>query len=134
MTVVVFTVCDVFIDFFMRGSYITLFVVFATGALTLISLGLVIAARIKSEELSDGLLNLIAWPMMLLSGVWFSLEGVNPMAQKLSQIFPLTHMISAARAIMNDGAGLLDVYPQLLILLAMAAVFFVIGSLSFRWD
>ena len=102
--------------------------------MTLISLGLVVAARIKSEELSDGVLNLISWPMMLLSGVWFSLEGVNPLAQKVSQIFPLTHMISAARAIMNDGAGLLDVYPQLLVLIGMATVFFIIGSLSFRWE
>jgi ABC-type multidrug transport system permease subunit len=134
MTVIVFFICDSFINFFMRGSYLALFVVFATGSLTLISLGLVVAARIKSEELSDGILNLISWPMMLLSGVWFSLEGVNPLAQKLSQVFPLTHMISAARAIMNDGAGLLDVYSQLLVLIGMAAVFFVIGSLSFRWE
>ena len=134
VTVMVFIFCDIVIDFFMMGSYVSLFVVFAIGALTLISLGLVVAARIKSEELSDGILNLISWPMMLLSGVWFSLEGVNPLAQKLSQVFPLTHMISAARAIMNDGAGLLDVYPQLLILLGMSAVFFIIGSLSFRWE
>ena len=134
ITVLVFVICDSVIDFFMTGSYVLLFVVFAIGAFTLISMGLLIAARIRSEELSDGVLNLISWPMMLLSGVWFSLEGVNPLAQKLSQIFPLTHMISAARAIMNDGAGLLDVYPQLLILLAMSAVFITIGSLSFRWE
>ncbi|WP_455210797.1 ABC transporter permease [Kaarinaea lacus] len=134
MAVIVFILCDSFIDFFMQGSYVALFIVFATGSLTLISLGLVIAARIRSEELSEGLLNLISWPMMLLSGVWFSLEGVNPLAQKISQIFPLTHMISAARAIMNDGAGLLDVYPQMLVLIGMAAVFFLIGSLSFRWE
>jgi ABC-2 type transport system permease protein len=134
MTVIVFIICNAFIDFFMRGSYVVLFVVFAIGALTLISLGLVVAARIKSEELSDGILNLISWPMMLLSGVWFSLEGVNPLAQKLSNVFPLTHMISAARAIMNDGAGLLDVYPQLLILIVMAGVFLLIGALSFRWE
>jgi ABC-type multidrug transport system permease subunit len=134
MTVIVFVICDVFVDFFMRGSYLALFVVFATGALTLISLGLVVAARIKSEELSDGILNMVSWPMMLLSGVWFSLEGVNPLAQKLSLIFPLTHMISAARAIMNDGAGLLDVYPQMLVLLTMAGVFMLIGALAFRWE
>ena len=134
MAVIVFILCDSFLDFFMQGSYVDLFIVFAIGSLTLISLGLLVAARIKSEELSDGLLNLISWPMMLLSGVWFSLEGVNPLAQTLSQIFPLTHMISAARAIMNDGAGLLDVYPQMLVLISMAVVFFLIGSLSFRWE
>ncbi|WP_455204950.1 ABC transporter permease, partial [Kaarinaea lacus] len=73
-------------------------------------------------------------PMMLLSGVWFSLEGVHPIAQQLSNIFPLTHMIDAARAIMNDGAGLIDVGPQLLILLVMTVVFMLVGSLMFRWE
>lgn len=134
VTVFVFITCNAVINFFMLGSYVSLFVVFAIGSLTLISLGLIVAARISSEEFSDGVLNLLAWPMMLLSGAWFSLEGAHPIAQKLSQIFPLTHMITAARAIMNDGASLLDVMPQLLVLLAMAAVFFVIGALMFRWE
>ena len=45
------------------------------GALSMIALGLTIAARFSSEELVGGLLNLLTWPMMLLSGIWFSLEG-----------------------------------------------------------
>lgn len=134
VTVAVFVGCDAVINFYMRGSYFDLFIVFALGSLTLISMGLLVAARLKSEELSDGLLNLISWPMMLLSGVWFSLEGANTVAQGLSKVFPLTHMIEAARAIMNDGAGLVDVYPQLLVLGVMTVMFFLIGSLLFRWE
>lgn len=134
ITVAVFVGCDTVINFYMRGSYFDLFIVFALGSLTLISMGLLVAARLKSEELSDGLLNLISWPMMLLSGVWFSLEGVNPVAQGLSKAFPLTHMIEAARAIMNDGAGLVEVYPQLIVLGVMTVMFFLIGSLLFRWE
>jgi ABC-2 type transport system permease protein len=43
--------------------------------LSLIALGLTIAASVSSEELVGGVLNLMTWPMMLLSGIWYSLEG-----------------------------------------------------------
>ena len=39
--------------------------------------------------------------MMLLSGVWFSLEGTNPMIQKVAQFLPLTHLVYGARTIMT---------------------------------
>ena len=75
------------------------------GALSMIALGLTIAARFSSEELVGGLLNLLTWPMMLLSGIWFSLEGSPRWVQWVAHIFPLTHVLDAARAVMLDGAG-----------------------------
>ena len=105
-----------------------------TLAMSLISMGLMVAARTSSEELSGGVLNMISWPMLFLSGVWFSLEGLHPWVQKIAQIFPLTHMISAARSIMIDGAGLSQLLPQIGILSLMTVVFLIIGSLSFRWE
>ena len=71
----------------------------------MIALGLTIAARFSSEELVGGLLNLLTWPMMLLSGIWFSLEGSPRWVQWIAHIFPLTHVLDAARAVMIDGAG-----------------------------
>ncbi len=134
VAIVVFFGTNLFIDFAMHGSYLTLFLVFATGTFCMISMGLVIAARIASEELAEGLLNLISWPMMFLSGVWFSLEGANPLMQQFSEIFPLTHMITAARSVMFDGATLAGVAPQLLVLALMSAVFLVLGAMLFRWE
>lgn len=125
---------DFFVDFAMHGNYLTLFTAFAMGGICMISLGLVVAARIASEELAEGLLNLVNWPMMFLSGVWFSLEGTHPVVQKLAQIFPLTHMIDAARAVMLDGAGLLEITPQLFVLLLMTGIFLAIGAWLFRWE
>lgn len=134
VTALVYFGCDLFVGFFMQGSLFDLFVVFAVGIMSLISMGLVVASRVRSEELSDGILNLLSWPMMLLSEVWFSLEGANELARTLSNIFPLTHMIRAARAIMNDGATLTDVAQPLGILALMTAVFLVVGALLFRWE
>lgn len=133
ITVGVFTATNLMMGFVMEGSYLDLFVVLLLGTFALITMGLLVSSRVRSEELSDGLLNLMTWPMMLLSGVWFSMEGTNPVMQWVSQAFPLTHILSAARAIMLDGAGLLDIAPQLLFLAAMSVVFLVIGATGFRW-
>ncbi|MEM7430707.1 MAG: ABC transporter permease [Pseudomonadota bacterium] len=133
ITTFVFLGTSFFLDIRMEGSHWALFVVAGTGAISLISLGLMVAARVTSEELAGGLLNLATWPMMLLSGVWFSLESASDWVQQLANVFPLTHVLQAARAIMIDGATLVDVLPQMMILLTMAAVFLVLGATLFRW-
>lgn len=133
-TVLVFAGTDLFVGFPMHGSYFDLFLVFAVGALSLISLGMVVAARTTSEELAGGLLNLLSWPMTFLSGVWFSLEGVHPFLQQCARFAPLTHMIDAARAIMIDGAGLLEVSGHLLALTVMSLGFMAVGAWMFRWE
>jgi ABC-type multidrug transport system permease subunit len=117
----------------MDGSYITLLIVLVIGAVSLISMGLMIAARVTSEELAGGLLNMVTWPMMMLSGVWFSLEAANDIVRNIAQIFPLTHILDSARAVMLDGAGLSAIAPQLIALLVMSAVFLFVGALIFRW-
>jgi ABC-2 type transport system permease protein len=122
------------LDFPMRGSYVALVLVYLAGALCMISLGLTVAARLRTEELADGLLNLMAFPMLLLSGVWFSMEGTSAAAQWLSQLMPLTHLVDAARDIMIDGAGVLDVLPQVALLLALAAVLLAGAARVFRWE
>jgi hypothetical protein len=42
-------------------------------------------------------------------------------------------MLTAARAIMIDGAGLFDVLPELAFLAALTLVFLAVGSAMFRW-
>ena len=134
ITVVVFVGCDIFINFYMLGSYWTLLLVFTLGSLCLISLGLLMATRTVSEEFAGGILNLVTWPMMILSGVWFSLDGASPFMRGIAQILPLTHIIDAARAVMNDGAGLTDIYGQLLFLVITTVVFLFAGSALFKWE
>jgi len=122
------------LDTRMDGSYFTLFLIAAVGAISLVSLGLLVSARVTSEELAGGLLNLINWPMMMLSGVWFSLEGAPEAVTMAASIFPLTHVLNSARAVMLDGATLVDVAPSLLALTLISIVFFALGAKIFRWS
>jgi ABC-type multidrug transport system permease subunit len=134
VTVMVFLGTNALLDFPMRGSYPALALVFLAGAVALVSLGLTVSARVRSEELADGLLNLIAWPMMVLSGVWFSLEGTNVWAQRIAEFLPLTHMVDAARRVMLDGAGLREVAPEIGILLTLGVVLLGLAARAFRWQ
>lgn len=122
-----------FLDTRMDGSHFNLLLVLLAGSIAMISMGLMIAARVTSEELAGGMLNMVTWPMMMLSGVWFSLEAASDWVRSVASIFPLTHMLDAARSIMLDGAGLAEIVPQLAMMLAMSAVFLMIGALTFRW-
>lgn len=134
VTTSVYVGCNVFIQFNMQGSYWVLLLITSLGAMSMISIGLLIAARTASEEFAGGILNVMTWPMMLLSGAWFSLEGAQPWVQQLAQIFPLTHMVAAARAIMNEGATLSQVMPDVWVLTITSAIFLAIGAYIFKWE
>ena len=121
------------IGFHSAGSVLLLAPVAVAGALSMIALGLTIAARFSSEEVVGGLLNVLTWPMMLLSGIWFSLEGSPRWVQWVAHLFPLTHVLDSARAVMLDGAGLAQIAPHLLYLGATALAFLAFGAWSFRW-
>ena len=134
ITTIVYTGCNFFIKFNMQGSYWALLLVNTLGAMSLISIGMLIASRTASEEFAGGILNVMTWPMMLLSGSWFSLEGAATWVKNVAQLFPLTHMISATRAIMNEGATLSQIMPDVWILAAMSIIILGIGAYIFKWE
>ncbi|MEY6431497.1 ABC transporter permease [Thioalkalicoccus limnaeus] len=133
-SLVVYVGAQWLLDFPMRGSYLALVLIYTAGALCMISLGLMVAARLRTEELADGVLNLITWPMLLLSGVWFSMDGTSPAAQAVSQALPLTHLVDGARLIMIDGAGIAEVWPQIALLTTLALGLLAIAARLFRWE
>ncbi len=134
ITILIYAGTNLFIGFCMNGSYLTLLLVLLIGTLSMVSLSLIVAARLASEEVANGFLNLLSMPMLFLSGVWFSLEGSSTLVQKLALLLPLTHLVNAARSVMIDGAGLIEIAPNLIALGIMTACFLLIAAYSFRWE
>jgi ABC-type multidrug transport system permease subunit len=133
-SVLVFVGTNLALGFMMLGSYLLLLLLTFLAVFCMISLGLVFATRIKSEELASGLMNVIIFPMVLVSGVFFSLETAPPVLRSISRGFPLTHFVDSARMIMLEGAGLVEIAPSLLVLLGFTVVFLVLSSVLFRWE
>ena len=133
VTTVLYVGIGTIIHFQRAGSIVLVILVGVLGALSMVAMGLTIAARFSSEEVVGGLLNLLTWPMMLLSGVWYSLEGSPRWVQWVASLFPLTHVLNAARAVMIDGAGLPEISTDLIYLGVTALVFLAFGAWSFKW-
>jgi ABC transporter DrrB family efflux protein len=133
VTTVLYLGIGTIIHFHRAGSGLLVILVGILGALSMVAMGLTVAARFSSEEVVGGLLNLLTWPMMLLSGVWYSLEGSPRWVQWVAGLFPLTHVLNAARAVMIDGAGLPEISTDLIYLAATALVFLALGAWSFKW-
>lgn len=134
VAVLVYSVCNYFLNFLMLGNYFTLIMVAVLGIFSIISLALIVASRIASEELANGLLNFLSFPMMLLSEVWFSLDEAPDWLVSISNLLPLTHMVKAAREIMINGAGIAAISHHLWVLAAMSVLFLGIAAYFFRWN
>ena len=132
-SVIVFIGTNLMLDYKMVGSIALLLLIALIGGLAMITLGLAIACRTESKEFADGLLNAITFPMLLLSGVWFSLDGSPEWVQMIAQVLPLTHVLEAARAVMLDDAGLADIALNLGLLCGFCAVGMGVSIRLFRW-
>jgi ABC-type multidrug transport system permease subunit len=125
--------CIWLLDLLQLGSYALLLLIALLGAMSMISLGLLVASRTASEEFAGGLLNAVTWPMMFLSEVWFPLDNAPLWLQRSADLMPLTHLVKAARAVMVEGAGLSDVLYHLAWLAAITLLCTVAAARLFRW-
>jgi ABC-type multidrug transport system permease subunit len=133
-SIVVYTGTNAFLGFMMNGSYVTLLLLTTVTILCMIAIGLVFAARLRSEELTSGLMNVITLPMLIFSGLFFSLEGAPRVIQNVSRAFPLTHFVEGAREVMIEGAGLIDIMPNLLFLAILTVAMLLVSAALFKWE
>lgn len=129
----IFVGCLVFLDLIVLGSFLDLLLIIVLGGLAMISLGLLVACRTANEELAGGLLNVATWPMLFMSEVWFSLDDAPHWMQMMSNVLPLTHIVKGFRAVMIEGATLVEISHHLLWLAAMTAVTLGLAAVLFRW-
>ena len=97
------------------------------------ALGLLVASRAKTMEAVSGLMNLVMFPMWILSGVFFSASRFPAIIQPLVRTLPLTAAIDAMRGNMLQGVQLSQLTVQVGILLAWFAVPFAVSLRIFRW-
>jgi ABC-type polysaccharide/polyol phosphate export permease len=116
-----------------HGSLLLLLAAATLGSLTFAGLGLLTAARAQNTQTANGLINLVQLPMIMCSGVFFSSQRFPELLQPVIRALPLTALNDALRAIMIDGAGVVQVMRPLLIVTAWGIASFAIALKLFRW-
>lgn len=120
-------------DVTVQGSIATFFLVALVGVLSFTGFAVLTAARTASVEVVSGFINALTLPMWLLSGTFFSYERFPEAIHPLIQLLPLTALNDALRMITNEGAGLIEVLPQVGVLAGWGALTFALGVRLFRW-
>jgi ABC-2 type transport system permease protein len=116
------------------GSVWAVALLILLGAFAFAGLGLLVASRARTTEAVSGLMNLAMLPMWVLSGIFFSSERFPEFMQPLIRALPLSAMIDALRAVMQEGATLASQWGEVLTLAVWGAASFALALRLFRWN
>lgn len=131
---VLFIVAVSFFNFHMNGS-IPLFTIYALiSGIMIFGFGMAVGGWANDEKQSAPLGNLVAFPMMFLSGVFFPRFLMPDWLQQISTFIPLSPAIEGLRQIATEGKTFLDLGFQLGIMGAWIVVIYFIAFRVFRWS
>lgn len=120
--------------FNMRGDYLSFGIFVILSTLLMFGFGLLIGGWAKNENQAAPLSNLVAFPLMFLSGTFFPRFLMPEWLQNLTAYLPLTPIIDGLRYILTEGKALLDLGPELLIMAIWMIVVYTLAVKLFRWE
>jgi ABC-type multidrug transport system permease subunit len=110
-----------------------LLLLFLAGNFAFAGLAVLISSRTSNTEVGNGFINAVVFPMMIMSGIFFSYHNFPDWAIPVIRILPLTMLADGVRSVFIEGAGLMQVARPILVLTAIGALFFTSGLKVFRW-
>jgi len=90
------------------------------------------ALRLKSEDALAPLLNGLAVPVLLLSGILLPMSLAPTWLQRLSDINPLKHVVDGVRAVFLGHSGSATALWGIVVTVAMVLVGVAVGTRTFR--
>ncbi len=118
----------------LRGNPLVILLAIVLGALAFLAIGFALSGFARNAETAASYANLITFPMLFLSGVFFSLESAPAWLQPITRLLPLSYLVDALREPMTRGAGLEQIWPDLLVLAGTFVVAMILAVRFFRWD
>ena len=106
----------------------------ALGGLAFLAIGFFIGAFAKTEQAFFPLAQVLTFPMMFLSGIFFPIEVMPDWIQPLIGVLPLTFLADGVRQVMVGSTPLHALVLNVAVLAAFLAVFLVLAIRTFRWE
>ncbi|MEM3265012.1 MAG: ABC transporter permease, partial [Thermoplasmata archaeon] len=106
-------------------------IVFA-GLIFFMGLGILAGLVSDNEETVSVVGNLILFPMMFLSGVFFPLAFAPQYLQIISKFLPLTYFITALNSTLIYG-NYYTIYLQIILLAVSSLIIFFVAARLFSW-
>jgi ABC-2 type transport system permease protein len=115
------------------GNPFSLLAGFVLGSLSFFGLGFVLASTMPTVRTAWVVAMVLLYPMLFLSGAFFSVELLPAAVQKVAAFLPLTYVVNLLQGLWSGeawGSHLLDVG----VLTAMLILGIIISAKTFRWE
>ena len=104
------------------------------GGILFLAIGLAISSLAPNEDSAPAIANLVTFPMLFLSGVFFPIDFLPKIIGYISNLLPLTHLAQGIRLSALYGNSPIMTMPQIGITFAWLALSFFICAISFKWE
>jgi ABC-2 type transport system permease protein len=132
--VILIVVAIILFGIVIAGSMLLTLLLLVLVALCFVGFGIMISARVSTQEDYMQMVQPITLPMMFMSGVFYPVETMPWIFQKIAYILPLTYANDALRAVMLKGVGIGAIWVDVVVLLGFTALFFGLGVRGFNRD
>jgi ABC-2 type transport system permease protein len=115
-----------------RGDLGFLFAMATIYLFALLSLGLFVSSRTRTQAEAQQMAQMFLLPSIFLSGYIFPVEGLPFVLRWIGRVLPATHMIAIMRGIVLRDAGVVELMPNVLALIAISTALVFLSVRSFK--
>ncbi len=115
------------------GNMLALYLFILLGTVVFLCIGFCLGSIAKSQQAIIAIGNLVTFPQMILSGIFFPIEALPDLVQPLAKLLPLSYISTGIREIAINGASLLELLPQLVGVSIWAVIVLVLSIRMFVW-
>lgn len=119
------------VDF--QGNFINMLAGFVLGSLSFFGIGFILAGTMPTARTAWIVGMVLIYPMMLLSGAFFTVELLPEAVQKVSACIPLTYVVNLLRGLWNDESWSQHI-TNVLVLFGLLVAGVIISVKIFRWE
>jgi ABC-2 type transport system permease protein len=132
--VILIGMASAFFGLHLRGNPLVVLLAIVAGAMAFLAIGFAISGIAPNTETAASYANLITFPMLFLSGIFFSMENAPAWLRPITKVLPLPYLVDALRQPMSFGNGLSAIWLDLVALMLTFVIAMAISVRFFRWD
>ena len=115
------------------GNIAEFYLVAIVASLVFLNIGFCIGSMAKTQQAIMAIGNIVIFPQIVLSGVFYPIDAMPGFVQPLAQVLPLTFVVSGLRDIAVAGETMLQIVPSLIGMAVWLVIGFALATRLFVW-
>ncbi len=115
------------------GNFASFYFIVMLGTFIFLCLGFCLGSIAKTQQAVMAVGNIVIFPQIFLSGVFYPIESMPELIQPIAKILPLSFVSTAMREIANNGASLIAIMPSLIGIAVWFIIGFILATRLFVW-